>query len=161
MRKKKKALKQRPYNFDSDLEFAIYKQIGKEKKGRKAKAIEKQGIEIPNKYSTWKAGVIERYPKLIDNEDLFHFLRAEVRRSKGFHDLTVAVATPIEVAVLSILLSFLGPQHVSLLSIILLIFFLHGCFRLMCQKVELKLHILRTLSRSSARNMPIKAEMET
>lgn len=124
MRKGKKALKQRPYNFDYDLEFAIYKQIGKEKKGRKAKAIEKQGIEIPNKYSTWKAGVIERYPKLINNEDFFHFLRAEVRRSKGFHDLTVAVATPIEVAVLSILLSFLGPQHVSLLSIILLTFFL-------------------------------------
>jgi hypothetical protein len=105
MRKKKKALKQRPYNFDYDLEFDIYKQIEKKKKGRKAKAIEKQGIEIPNKYSAWKAGVIERYPKLINNEDFFHFLKSKLRGAKSIYDKTITVTVPIEVGVMTLLVS--------------------------------------------------------
>lgn len=135
MRKRNKALQQRPYNFDYDLEFAIYKQIGKEKKGRKAKAIEKQGIEIPNKYSTWKAGVIERYPKLVNNEDFFRFMKVKATWHKEHHDAIIAIATPLEIAALTILFSL---ENGGLGLLIIMTFFIAILLTSVVSRIKLK-----------------------
>lgn len=102
---KNRALKQLVYNYNYCLEHDIYRRVGKTKKDGTAKRIENNGILIPNKYSAWKEGLLQRNSALKNNEDFFHFLKYEIRVLRNIRDCIVIIATPLEIGVMTVLLS--------------------------------------------------------
>lgn len=104
-----RALKQLPYNYNDLLEYKIYKRVGRTKKDSFSKKLEKLEIVVPNKYSVWKEGILQRNRKLLDNEDFFHFLKYEARDLKLDRDYVAIIATPLEIAILTVFLSI----HIS------------------------------------------------
>ena len=100
-----RALPQSPYNFKYPQEYIIYWSITKTKKDGAIKKIEKSGIVIPKRYTSWKDGLLERYKSLIDNEDFFHFLNYKVRCLKKINDGIAIITTPLEIGIMTVFLS--------------------------------------------------------
>ena len=109
-----RALEQLPYNFNYQLEYEIYKRVDKKKKDRTAKEIEKMDIKLPNKYTVWKMGLLERNISLKNNEDFYHFLKRKLRRLKNNGESVAIILTPLEIGIMTVFLTSYIPKDESL-----------------------------------------------
>lgn len=118
-----KSLSELPYNFDYAAEFIVYKNIGKSKKEKATKAL-KSSITIPSVYTEWSAQLTDRYQKIKDNENFYHYLKRCLRNAKKSYDILVAVLVPVEIGVMTVFLTNNGGQEgneiVLLVSVVIL-----------------------------------------
>lgn len=113
------ARSQLPYKYDYWLEYDIYRCITRTKTDKTTRRIEKKGISIPNRYSLWKEGVLQRNDYLRGNEDFFHFLNHRRRILKGMCDGIAIIVTPLEIGIMTVLLSAYVSKGGNLLMVIL------------------------------------------
>lgn len=107
IRKKRtnRTLEQLAYNYNYFLEYEIYKRVGRTNDDSFSKKLKERGVAIPNKYSVWKEGILQRNHSLENNEDFFHFLKYELRVLKHVRDYISLIATPLEIAIVTVFLS--------------------------------------------------------
>lgn len=114
-----RALDRLDYNYNYLLEHEIYKRVGRTRRDRITKKIEKEKIVIPPKYTEWKKGLIERNQRLKDNEDFFHYLKKKARNLKNLQDTLAVIVTPLYVATFTLVLSSYFTTNPSKIEIIL------------------------------------------
>ncbi len=104
-------IKHLPYNYNYIMEYKIYMAIGKTKRSRFVKNLDKIGITIPDKYSMWKKDILFRYSSLINDEDFYHYLIYKQRWSKIQYDMIITVLTPVEIGIMTLILSDMGDKE--------------------------------------------------
>lgn len=87
------------YGFDYQKEFSTYRIVGRDK----AKA--KNEAKKFHKYSEWRRDVENRFEKIINDEDAYHFMVRIYRDKESFKDLFMSVLIPLDVAIFTVLYS--------------------------------------------------------
>lgn len=87
------------YGFDYQKEFSTYRIVGRDK----AKA--KNEANKFHKYSEWRGDIENRFEKIINDEDAYHFMVRIYRDKESFKDLFMSVLIPLDVAIFTVLYS--------------------------------------------------------
>lgn len=108
-----KTLCKLPYSFDYAAELLVYKNIGKTKKEKVVKKL-KENITIPDLYTKWEEDIKERNQDVLNeknNKNFYHYLKRCLRNAKKYYDIMVAVLIPIEVGIMSVVITNNGDQN--------------------------------------------------
>lgn len=106
-----------PYGFDYKAELIVYKNIGRDKKEKTVKIL-KSEFQIPNVYTEWREQLIKRNEKIKDNENFYHFLIKHLRKVKRYNEFMATITVPVEIAVLSVLLTYDDNMIVKILTLL-------------------------------------------
>lgn len=134
-----RTLGQLAYNFNYSQEYEIYKRVGRAKNDGFSRELKDQGIVIPNKYTVWKEGILQRNGSLKNNEDFFHLLKHEVRVVKGLRDCIAVVATPLLIGIMTVFLAYYISKGGNSLLAMMPVMGMQFClmFQLMKYKTEI------------------------
>lgn len=106
----------KPYNFDYQKKFSIYKMLVNGNK-----KIKNDEMKF-SKYSEWRRDILNRFIEQMKCDDFYRFLRRELRRKKANSDLQIAILLPIEIVILSA--SVAGGNMQSIIVMVIVAVFL-------------------------------------